>query len=162
MSLPIRERILRELVRRTRARRRLESYDERDLPLTVLQEGDDSAVEGLYGMTQVATQVLVARAVNMTGVKGDDWHAELNTALANLIKEIFKGGNGIEGLKFELNYVSGGIGLPTDASKGSGVAVTVNVRYAFVYGNPYSQDADSGYVDVEPEEPEEPAPEPED
>jgi hypothetical protein len=55
-----------------------------------------------------------------------------------------------------LNYVSGGIGLPTDASKGSGVAVTVDVRYAFVHGNPYSQDADSEYVDVEPDEPAEP------
>jgi hypothetical protein len=155
-SLPVRERVIRELVRRTGAVRRLEMYDERDLPITVLQEGDDNAAEGLYGMTQVTTQVSIARALRMSGVKGDDWYTELNTALANLIKEIFKGGDELGGLALGMNYVSGSVDLLTDAGQGAGVAVTVDVRYAFVHGNPYSQDADSEYVDVEPDEPDEP------
>jgi len=155
-SLPIRERILRELVRRTGAVRRLESYDERDLPITVLQEGDDNATEGLYGMTQVTTQVSIARALRMTGVKGNDWYTELNTALANLIREIFAGGDDLGGLALGMDYVSGSVDLLTDAGQGAGVAVTVSVRYAFVHGNPYSQDADSEYDEVPPDEPEEP------
>ena len=147
-KLPIREQILRELVRRTKAVRRLEMYDDRDLPITVLQEGDDNAADALYGMTNVTMQVGIARAIRMDGVKSDDWYTQLNRALASLIAEVFTGGDDLGGLALGMEYVSGSVDLLTDAGKGAGVAVTVAVRYAFVRGNPYSQDADSEYDDV--------------
>ncbi len=140
MSLPIREQIIRNLAARVGASRRLEMYDERDLPITVLQEGDDQAAETGYDMTQVSMSISVARAIPMTGVKGDAWYTELNDALADLIVELYTGGDDIGGLAQGIDYVSGSVDLVTDASAGAGVAVTVNVRYAFVRGNPYSQD----------------------
>ena len=140
MSLPIREQIIRNLAARVGATRRLEMYDERDLPITVLQEGDDQAAETGYDMTQVSMSISVARAIPMGGVKSDRWYTELNTALAKLIVELYTGGDDIGGLAQGMDYVSGSVDLVTDASAGAGVAVTVNVRYATVHGNPYSQD----------------------
>ena len=140
MSLPVREQIIRNLATRVGASRRLEMYDERDLPITVLQEGDDQAAETGYDMTQVSMSISVARAIPMTGVKSDRWYTELNTALAKLITELYTGGDDIGGLAQGMDYVSGSVDLVTDGGVGAGVAVTVNVRYAFVRGNPYSQD----------------------
>ena len=148
MSVPIREQIIQKLATRVGATRRLEMYDERDLPVTVLQEGDDTAAEGLYGLTNVTTSISVARAIPMTGVKADDWYTQLNTALANLISELYTGGDDVDGLAHGMDYVSGSVDLLTDGSVGAGVAVTVAVRYSFVHGNPYSQDADSDFDDT--------------
>ena len=152
MSLPIREQIIRNLAARVGAARRLEMYDERDLPITVLQEGDDQAAEGRYGLTNVTMSISVARAIPMTGVKSDTWYTELNNALANLITELYTGGDDVGGLAMGMDYVSGSVDLVTDASAGAGVAVTVNVRYSTVHGNPYSQDADSAFDDTTEEE----------
>ena len=152
MSIPIREQILRALASRVGAVRRLEMYDERDLPITVISEGDDTAAEGRYGLTNVTMSVGIARAIPMSGVKDNDWYTELNTALASLIAEVFTGGDDLGGLAHGIDYVSGSVDLLTDAATGGGVAVTVNVRYSFVHGNPYSQDADADFSDLTEEE----------
>ena len=152
MSLPIREQIIQALAARVGATRRLAMYDERDLPITVLQEGDDTAAEGLYGMTNVSTSISIARAIRMDGVKDDSWYTELNTALADLIVELYAGGDDIGGLAHGMDYVSGSVDLLTDGGVGAGVAVTVNVRYSFVHGNPFSQDADSEFTDLSDDE----------
>ena len=163
-ELPIREQIIQALAARVGATRRLAMYDERDLPITVLQEGDDTAAEGLYGMTNVSTSISIARAIRMTGVKDDDWYTQLNVALADLIAEVFDSGedpeeeqepDGLDELIHGIEYVSGSVDLLTDAGVGAGVAVTVNVRYSFVHGNPYSQDADSEFTDLPDDEEEE-------
>jgi hypothetical protein len=153
MSIPVRELIIRKLATRTKALRRLPSYDDKDLPVTHIQVGEDSATNGLYGMTEVTMPVTIARAISMTGVKGDDWHSAQNKALADLIKETFTGGDDLDGLASGMQYVSGDTDLLTDAATGVGVAITVTVRYAWVHGNPYSQDADTAYEDPAPEEP---------
>ena len=155
MSLPIREQIIQALATRVGATRRLAMYDERDLPITVLQEGDDNAAEGMYGLTNVTTSISVARAIRMDGVKDDNWYTELNTALAQLITELYTGGVDIDGLAHGMEYVSGSVDLLTDAGVGAGVAVTVNVRYSFVHGNPYSLDADAEFTDLPDDEEEE-------
>ena len=147
-SVSIRERIISALANRTGAVRRLREYDKTDLPITVLQEGDDSASEGLYGMTNVNMQVSIARAIAMSGTKGDAWYSDLNDELATLITEVFTGGDDLGGLAEGMDYVSGSVDLLTEGGVGAGVAVTVNVRYSFVHGNPYSQDADSAFDDI--------------
>ena len=152
MSLPIRERIIRALKARTGAVRQLPTYDHADLPLTVIQAGEDSASENQYGMTNVTMPVGIARALNMSGVKGDAWHQTLNKALADLIVEVFTGGDDLGGLAKGMDYVSGTTDLLTEAAQGGGVAVTVNVRYAWVHGNPFSQDADSEFTDLSDDE----------
>ena len=161
MSLPIREQIIRALQARTGALRKLPDYDDRDLPITEIDEGLESSAEGSYGMTRVTLQLTIARAILMSGVKDDSWHQAQNIALADLIKEIYKGGDDLGGIADGIDYGGGAIDLLTNAANGAGVAVTVNVRYAFVHGNPYSQDADADYDEVPQDEPEEPAPEPE-
>jgi len=147
-NLPIREQIIRALIARTGAVRQLPTYDHADLPLTVIQAGEDSAAEDMYGMTNVTMQVGIARALNMSGVKGDDWDQTLNNELADLIVEVFTGDDDLGGIAKGIDYVSGTTDLLTEAAQGGGVAVTVNVRFAFVHGNPYSQDADADYSDL--------------
>ena len=148
MSLTIREQIIRALTTRVGAVRRLEMYDDRDLPITVLQEGDDAASEGRYGLTNVTMPISVARALQISTAKGDAWYTELNTALGNLIKELYTGGEDVGGLAHGMDFVSSSVDLLTDGGVGAGVAVTVGVRYSFVHGNPFSQDADSAFDDT--------------
>jgi len=93
-------------------------------------------------------QVTVGRAVAIKSNKDDDWYTELNEELALLITEVFTGGDDLGGLATGMDYVSGSVDLLTDGGVGAGVAVTVNVRYSFVHGNPYSQDADADFSDV--------------
>ena len=152
MSLPIREQIIRALQARTGAIRKLPDYDDRDLPITEIDEGIESAVDDIYGMTHATLQLTIARAILMSGVKGDSWHRAQNLALADLIVEIFTGGDSLGGLVDEMQYTGGAIDLLTNAANGAGVAVSVNVKYKFVHGNPYSQDADADFDDTTEEE----------
>ena len=152
MSLPIREQIIRALQTRTGALRKLPDYDDRDLPITEIDEGTETATESGYGMTNATLQITVARAINMSGVKDDTWHRAQNIALAELIKEIYTGGDRLGGLADGIDYNGGAIDLLTNAANGAGVAVTVSVRYSFVHGNPYSQDADSAFTDLSDDE----------
>ena len=153
MSLPIREQIIRNLATRVGAARRLEMYDERDLPITVLQEGDGSAIESRYGMTTVALPLTFGRALNMDGIKDDQWYTTLNTELANLVGEIWTGDDDLEDLIEGIDYVSDSVDVLTDAASGGGVAVTVNVRFAFVSGKPDSQDNLADYDETETGDP---------
>jgi len=151
-SLPIRERIIRKIAARTNAGRQLPTYDERDLPITTIAEGDDSASEGLYGLTNVTTTIAIVRSIRISGIKDDNWLTELNSALAQLIAEVFAGGDTLDGLAQGMEYVSGAVGPLVEGGLGSDVAVTVNVRYSWVHGNPYSQDADSAFTDLSDDE----------
>jgi hypothetical protein len=146
-NLPIREQIIRALQTRTGALRKLPDYDDRDLPITEIDEGLESATEPGYGMTRATLQLTIARAILMSGVKDDSWHRAQNIALADLIREIYTGGDTLGGLADGIDYGGGAIDLLTNAANGAGVAVTVAVRYSFVHGNPYSQDDLEGYVD---------------
>lgn len=148
MSTSIREQIIQALATRVGAVRELQVYDERDLPLTVISPGDESIADGRYGMTNVQMQVAIGRAIAIEGTKDDAWHASLSAALADLTVEIYAGGDDLDGLADGIDYVSGSVDLLTDGGVGAGVAVTVNVRYAWAHGNPYSQDVDAGYSDV--------------
>ena len=154
MSLPIRERIIQKLAARTGASRRLAMYDERDLPITVISEGDGSAIESRYGMTTISLPLVFGRALNMDGVKDDQWYTTLNTELANLVGEIWAGDDDdLEDLIEGIDYVSDSVDVLTDAASGGGVAVTVNVRFAFVSGKPDSQDNLADYDETETGDP---------
>jgi len=147
MSLPIREQILQALAARTGASRQLTAYDPRDLPLTVLVEGEDSAGENPYGRVSVSLPVTIARAIPLTGTKEDDWYTEANTALGNLILEIYAGGDDLGGLADGIDYTSGQTEVLTDGGTGAAVQAVITVRYQFVHGNPYSQDDLADYTD---------------
>lgn len=137
MPSTIREQILDALATRTGATRVLEQYDVRDLPITVLAEGEDSAVETAYGMTAVTMPVTVARAIALTGVKDDTWYADANEALGDLIVEIYAGGDTLGGLCQGIDYAGGAVELLTDGADGAAVQASVNVRFMFRHGDPF-------------------------
>lgn len=142
MPATIRELILQALATRTGATRVLEQYDARDLPITVLAESDDQAVETPYGMTAVTMPVTIARAIPLTGVKSDTWYADANEALGDLIFEIYTGGDTLGGLCQGIDYASGSVELLTDGADGAAVQASVNVRYMFRHGDPFSNTED--------------------
>ena len=133
----IREQILQALATRTGATRMLQQYDPRDLPITVLAEGDDAATEKPYGMTAVTMPVTIARAIPLTGTKDDTWYAAANEALGNLIVEIYTGGDTLGGLCQGLDYAGGSVELLSDGADGAAVQASVTVRFQFRHGNPF-------------------------
>jgi len=151
--LPIRERILHALAARVSASRKLEMYDPRDLPITVIAEGGESSTPS-YDMDNATLDVTIARAIGIEGDKEDEWHTEANLALADLIVEAFAGGDDLGGLARGMDYLGGSLEPLTDGSDGAAVQISVQVRYSFLHGNPYLQEE----IDEEPD----PEPDPED
>jgi hypothetical protein len=140
--LPVRERILNALQSRVGASRSLDSYDERDLPITLMSEGEDQGTRDTYGKVNVSLPVTIARAALIEGPKGDDWHAAANQALAELIREVYVGGEDLGGLTKGIDYEGGTIGPLTDGSRGYMVQAFFSVRYVFLHGNPFVQSED--------------------
>ena len=136
-ALPIRERILQALATRINAQRGLEQYDARDLPITVLVEGEDTAQESDYDRTNVTLPITVAYANNASGTKSDTWYAQANTALANLIQSVYAGDESLGGLVQGIDYTGGDVAVLTDGATGYAVQAFFNIRYAFVHGNPF-------------------------
>lgn len=139
MALPIRERLLQVLATRASAERGLEYYDQRDLPFTVLLEGEDQAAEDDYDNTRVVTPVTVARALKVTGNKTDDWYEQANVALGDLIKEVYAGGEDLDGLADGIDYEGGSVEVITDGARGTIAQASFNIRWAFVHGDPFAQ-----------------------
>lgn len=139
MALPIREQILQALATRVSAARGLEVYDEHDLPFTVLIEGEESAEDNNYDMTNVSLPFTVGRGMSIKGKKQDEWYEEGNQALADLIKEIYAGGESVGDLAHGIDYAGGFVDVVTDGARGVTVQAYFNVRYSFVHGDPYSQ-----------------------
>lgn len=140
MSLPIREQILQALATRTGAGRGLESYDGANLPFTVLVEGEDSPGDSDYDLTRLVMPVTIARAVERSGLKGDDWYTAANEDLATLIQQAYTPDQDIDGLADGIDYTGGDVGMLTDGASGYTVQINLEVRYAFLHGNPYSRE----------------------
>jgi hypothetical protein len=138
--LTIREQIIRELATRVDGVRRMPTYSEQDLPLTVITEGDDAGNGYAYDMHRVTMPVTIARAALATMPMDDAWHQQGNAMLGDLITDIYAGGEDLNGLAEGMDYTSGSVKPVADGDRAIEVAVTINVRYAFVRGNPFSND----------------------
>lgn len=135
MALSIREQIMQALAARLSAQRGLEGYDQRDLPLTVLYEAEESA-EPAYGMTRITLPVTVARGLKRPAT---DWHAAATTALADLVVAIYGSDETLGGLAEGIDYTGGTIGTFADGADGIVVNAQIEIRFSHVRGNPYSQ-----------------------
>lgn len=134
----VREQILEAISNRTGARRALEVYDARDLPITVMVEGSDQAVETPYGMTAVTMPVTIARAIPLPADKSDEWLTDANYALGELIREIYAGDDDtLGGLCQGLDYSGGTVEVLTDGTAGAAVQAAISVRFQFAHGNPF-------------------------
>ena len=138
MTDTVRERILKALSARTGASRLVEQYDVRDLPITVLVAGEDSATETPYGMTAATMPVTIARAIALSGDKGDAWHDEAEYALGDLIQQIYAGDDDtLGGLCQGLDYAGGAVEILQDGAQGAAVQASITVRFQFRHGNPF-------------------------
>lgn len=140
MRVPIRELIIRALTARVSAVRGMETYDAQELPLTILVEGDDTAGESDYDLTRVVMSVTIARAATQSGAKGDDWYSAANELLAGLIEESFASDPTFAGLADGMDYTGGSVARLDDGSRGVMVQIFLEIRYAFLHGNPYSRE----------------------
>ena len=88
-------------------------------------------------MVEVTLPVTIAHANNVHGTKSDDWYEKANTALANLIKSVYEGGESFDGLVQGIDYTGGDVAVLTDGATGYAVQAFFNIRYAFRHGNPF-------------------------
>lgn len=149
MTDSIRERILQALTTRVSGQRGLEGVDMEDLPLTVVVEGGDTPGDSDYDKTRLVMPVTIARAVEQTGIKNDAWYTAANIQLAELIKTAFGSDPTFGGLAEGMDYTGGDVAVITDGAKGVAVQIFIDIRYAFLHGDPYN------ITEPEPEEPEE-------
>lgn len=141
-ELPIREKILQALAGRVNASRGLESYDGAALPITILVEGEDGALDPDFDLTRLTMPVVIARAIERSGLKGDDWYTAANESLAELIQEAYAPDTTFDGLADGIDYTGGNVGMLTDGAQGYTVQVNLEIRYAFLHGNPYDREVE--------------------
>lgn len=131
---PIREQILDALTRRVRGEYGIPApEDERDLPVTIVQDGADT-VESRYGVEHCVMPLAVASAEQAVGETRAQLRAQANTLFAKLIRTLHDDET-VGGLADGIDYAGGGI--QTEAGKFVFAEAQFRVRYHFVRGNPY-------------------------
>lgn len=144
MSVPVREQLLAAITAAVGGEYSIPApEDERDLPVTIVQDGTDEATAG-YGYSAWTTPVAVAAAraavdtaaMDSTAARAalraqaHDMLAELNTALH--ADETFGG--------LADGFDEAGQGIQTEIGKFVFAELQIRVRYHHVRGNPYQID----------------------
>ena len=110
---------------------------ERDLPLTIVQDGTDAVLATVYGDTNVEMPLVVARAAVATSSNGDSMRAQANDLLASVITDMFADET-FGGLADGIEYNAGGI--QAEVGKFVFVEAQFTVRYHFTRGDPYTSE----------------------
>lgn len=111
--------------------------DERDLPITIVDDGQEEAEQDIYGYTTVSMPVVIAKAEAATTADRTTMRQQADELLAQIITTMFADGT-FGGLADNLLYTGGEI--QTDASKFVFAQAQFTVTYHFVRGNPYQND----------------------
>lgn len=106
--------------------------DERDLPVTIVQDGTDTAGQN-YGYTVCSMPISVGRAEAAASVNRDTQRAQAHAALAALITAM-QADETFGGLAVGVDYTGGGIQL--EAGKLVFAEATFVVRYQHLRGQP--------------------------
>lgn len=110
---------------------------ERDLPVTIVQDGQDEAETTTYNQTNVLMPVAIASAAAATSHDKDTMRAQANALLAGIITTMFADetfGDLADGIE----YTGGGI--QTEVGKFVFAEAQFTVRYHFVRGDPFTID----------------------
>lgn len=110
---------------------------ERDLPVTIVQDGQDEAETTTYNQTNVLMPVAIASAAAATSHDKDTMRAQANALLASIITTMFADetfGDLADGIE----YTGGGI--QTEVGKFVFAEAQFTVRYHFVRGDPFTID----------------------
>lgn len=133
MTDSVRERLIAAILTATGGKYALESpMDVSELPVTVVQDGNDSA-ETNYDFTRCVMPVSVARAEQASSPVSDVQRLQAHAALQNLI-ELMHADETFGGLAQGIDYVGGGIQI--DAGKLIFAEATFQVRYQHLRGQP--------------------------
>lgn len=134
MSAPVRERILSALTAAVRGEYGIPApEDERDLPVTIVQDGADTATPS-YDIIRCAMPVGIATAEQASGETKSQLRAQANDLLARIIRTV-QADETLGGLADGIDYAGGGI--QTEAGKFVFAEAQFSVRYHFLRGNPY-------------------------
>lgn len=110
--------------------------DERDLPVTIVQDGTDTASTN-YDYTACAMPITVARAELAVGTNRDALRAQAHSALALLMTAMHVDET-FGGLAVGVDYTGGGI--QTEVGKFVFAEASFTVRYQHLRGQPAVQD----------------------
>lgn len=110
---------------------------ERDLPVTIVQDGQDEAETTVYNQTNVVMPLAVASAAAATSSDTDFMRAQANELLASIITTMFADET-FGALADGIEYTGGGI--QTEVGKFVFAEAQFSVRFHFLRGDPSTID----------------------
>jgi len=109
---------------------------ERDLPICIVQEGEDVASPNEYGYDTIEMTVAVAKAAVATDTDKSVMRAQANELLATIHADMFTD-ESFGGIADGVEYIGGGI--QTELAKICFAEAQFLVRYQTERGDPYTQ-----------------------
>jgi hypothetical protein len=109
--------------------------DERDLPITIVQDGPDQATPEVYGQTNVITVLAVASAAVAASNDRDAMRAQANELLATIITDMHTDET-FGALADGIEYTGGGI--QTEVGKFVFAEAQFAVRWHHLRGDPFT------------------------
>lgn len=110
---------------------------ERDLPVTIVQDGQDEAETTTYNQTNVLMPVAIASAASATSHDKDVMREEANALLAGIITTMFADET-FGALADGIEYTAGGI--QAEVGKFIFAEAQFTVRFHFLRGDPFTID----------------------
>lgn len=110
---------------------------ERDLPVTIVQDGPDEAETTTYDQTNVVMPIAIGSAAVATSSDKDTMRAQANALLADIITTMFADET-FGALADGIEYTGGGI--QTEVGKFVFAEARFSVRFHFLRGDPFTID----------------------
>ncbi len=110
---------------------------ERDLPMTIVQDGPDEAETTTYNQTNVVMPIAIGSAAVATSSDKDTMRAQANALLAGIITTMFADET-FGALADGIEYTGGGI--QTEVGKFVFAEARFSVRFHFLRGDPFTID----------------------
>jgi hypothetical protein len=110
---------------------------DRDLPICIVQEGEETSTADLYGSDVIELPIAVAKAASAVSTDKGDMRAQANELLASIRSDMFTDET-FGGLADGVEYTGGGI--QTELAKICFAEAQFTVRYHTVRGDPYTID----------------------
>lgn len=107
--------------------------DERDLPVTIVEDQPDESADDVYGTSNVRMPVVVASAAAVVSNDRDAMRAQANALLASIITDMYADET-FGGLADGVEYTTGGI--QTEIGKFVFAEAQFLVRYHHLRGDP--------------------------
>lgn len=136
MPTSIREQILAAVATATSAEYGVPAPEnERDLPITIMEDGQETVESDAYGHSLVELPVVVASAAVAVDNDGDAMRAQANALLASLVSAMFTDET-FGGLAERTEYTAGAI--QTEIGKFVFAEAQFLIRYTHLRGDPFT------------------------